>query len=217
MLQPELDALVPAPRLIPTRSNSGEGGSRCCVEAKLAELGLTLPEPMQIPAGMSAPLRRGSASAVTGFSYISALSRPTRTARWAEPLGKVPTDDARSRATNRRSSSRSRTLGSLKRALGDLDRVTAWLRVYAMVNSAPGFNQNASGHQWLLRPDPLALRSGSWHARALIDRHDAAAERTRELRSRGRNRRRALSRAYLDTLAKLGMIWLARVWSGVWS
>ena len=32
-------------------------------------------------------------------------------------------------------------LGSLQRALGDLDRVTAWLRVFGMVNSAPGFTR----------------------------------------------------------------------------
>ena len=32
-------------------------------------------------------------------------------------------------------------LASLKRALGDLDRITAWLRVFAMVNVAPEFNQ----------------------------------------------------------------------------
>ena len=32
-------------------------------------------------------------------------------------------------------------LGSLERALGDLDRVVRWQRVFAMVNSAPGFNQ----------------------------------------------------------------------------
>ena len=31
-------------------------------------------------------------------------------------------------------------LGSLKRALGDLNRVTAWLRVFGMVNTAPNFN-----------------------------------------------------------------------------
>ena len=30
-------------------------------------------------------------------------------------------------------------LGTLKRELGDLDRVSAWLRVFGMVNSAPGF------------------------------------------------------------------------------
>lgn len=32
-------------------------------------------------------------------------------------------------------------LASLKRALGELDRVTAWLRVFGMVNVAPGFNK----------------------------------------------------------------------------
>jgi len=32
-------------------------------------------------------------------------------------------------------------LASLKRELGDLDRVSAWLRVFGMVNSAPGFKQ----------------------------------------------------------------------------
>ena len=31
-------------------------------------------------------------------------------------------------------------LSSLKRAIGDLDRVTAWLRVFGMVNTAPDFN-----------------------------------------------------------------------------
>ncbi|HEX5871362.1 MAG TPA: RidA family protein [Longimicrobium sp.] len=34
-------------------------------------------------------------------------------------------------------------IGSLGRALGDLDRVTAWLRVFGMVNVAPGFTQVA--------------------------------------------------------------------------
>jgi enamine deaminase RidA (YjgF/YER057c/UK114 family) len=32
-------------------------------------------------------------------------------------------------------------LGSLERELGDLDRIVAWTRVFGMVNSAPGFNQ----------------------------------------------------------------------------
>ena len=30
-------------------------------------------------------------------------------------------------------------LGSLSRELGDLDRIAAWVRVFGMVNSAPGF------------------------------------------------------------------------------
>jgi hypothetical protein len=32
-------------------------------------------------------------------------------------------------------------LGSLKRELGDLRPISAWLRVFGMVNSAPGLNQ----------------------------------------------------------------------------
>jgi enamine deaminase RidA (YjgF/YER057c/UK114 family) len=32
-------------------------------------------------------------------------------------------------------------LGSLKRALGDLDRISHWVRIFGMVNSAPGFVQ----------------------------------------------------------------------------
>ena len=35
-------------------------------------------------------------------------------------------------------------LGSLKRELGTLDRITAWLRVFGMVNVAPGFVQTPS-------------------------------------------------------------------------
>jgi enamine deaminase RidA (YjgF/YER057c/UK114 family) len=32
-------------------------------------------------------------------------------------------------------------LGSLHRTFGSLERVTGWLRVFGMVNSAPGFDQ----------------------------------------------------------------------------
>ncbi|HPP84231.1 MAG TPA: RidA family protein, partial [Rubrivivax sp.] len=32
-------------------------------------------------------------------------------------------------------------LGSLKRELGSLERIAAWVRVFGMVNSAPGFDR----------------------------------------------------------------------------
>lgn len=32
-------------------------------------------------------------------------------------------------------------LASLQKELGDLDRITAWLRVFAMINVSPGFDQ----------------------------------------------------------------------------
>src|SRR6266849_259093 len=88
------------------------------IEAKLEELGLVLPEPLKAPPGMRlpfAPVRiRGNRA------YIAGHGPPT-------PDGSFDT-----------------LLGSLKRALGDLDRVTAWLKVLGMVNSAPGFTQQPS-------------------------------------------------------------------------
>ena len=35
-------------------------------------------------------------------------------------------------------------LASLQRALGDLDRVRAWIRIFGMVTSVPGFNSQPS-------------------------------------------------------------------------
>ena len=32
-------------------------------------------------------------------------------------------------------------LGSLQRELGNLDRIACWVRIFGMVNSAPGFNK----------------------------------------------------------------------------
>jgi hypothetical protein len=60
---------------------------------------------------------------------------------FAQPLGKLGrelTVDQGYRAARLTALS---ILGSLKRALGDLDRIGAWSRVFGMVNSAPGFNQ----------------------------------------------------------------------------
>ena len=59
----------------------------------------------------------------------------------AKPLGKVGAE-----VTLEQGHAAARLVGlailaSLKRELGDLDRVTAWLKVLGMVNSAPGFNQ----------------------------------------------------------------------------
>lgn len=62
--------------------------------------------------------------------------------RWAaQPLGKVGADVSAEEGYQSARLVALAHLASLKRALGDLDRVTAWLRVYAMVNVAPGFNQ----------------------------------------------------------------------------
>ena len=107
------------------------------VEAKLQELGLALPE------AMKAPMRLPFASVrVRGTrAYISGHGPTNPDGSIAEPLGKVGTDLTLEQGYQAARVTALSILGSLKRELGDLDRVTAWLRVFGMVNVAPGFNQ----------------------------------------------------------------------------
>jgi len=108
------------------------------IEAKLEALGLVLPEPLNIP-GMRlpfAPVRiRGNRA------YISGHGPQNPDGTITGPLGKVGEAVSQEQAYQAARLTALAILGSLKRALGDLDRVTAWLRVFGMVNSAPGFTQ----------------------------------------------------------------------------
>lgn len=107
------------------------------IEARLRELGLTLPAPVKAPPGVRLPFAfvriRGQRAYVAGH----APQNPDGSI--AEPLGKVGTDVSPEDAHRAARLTALSMLGSLHRALGDLDRVTAWLRVFGMVNTAPGF------------------------------------------------------------------------------
>src|ERR671920_474078 len=109
------------------------------IEAKLEELGLLLPEPMQTPPDLRLPFAwvrvRGNRAYVSGHIALN----PDGSV--AQPLGKVGSEVAAEEGYQSARRVALAHLASLKRALGDLDRVTAWLRVFAMVNVAPGFDQ----------------------------------------------------------------------------
>jgi enamine deaminase RidA (YjgF/YER057c/UK114 family) len=109
------------------------------IESKLQELGLVLPEPLKSPPGMQLPFSwvrvRGNRA------YISGHGPQNPDGSFAQPLGKVGADVSPEEAYQAARLAGLAILGSLKRTLGDLDRVTAWLRVFGMVNSAPGFNR----------------------------------------------------------------------------
>ena len=109
------------------------------IEAKLEDLGLVLPEPMQVPAGLRMPFSwvrvRGNRAYVSGHIALN----PDGSI--AQPLGKVGAEVTAEEGYQSARRVALAHLASLKRALGDLDRVTAWLRVFAMVNVAPGFDQ----------------------------------------------------------------------------
>src|SRR5690349_12962781 len=109
------------------------------IEAKLQELGLVLPEEMRAPGAPRlsfVPVRlRGNRAYVSGATALA----PDGSV--AGPLGKVGAEVTLEQAVQAARLTALAHLGSLKRALGDLDRVTAWLRVFGMVNVAPGFTQ----------------------------------------------------------------------------
>lgn len=109
------------------------------IEAKLRSLGLTLPEPFKVPPGMNLPFAwvrvRGNRAYVSGHVPLSPDGS------LAEPLGCVGAEVSAEEGYRAARLVALAHLASLKRALGDLDRITAWLRVFAMVNAAPGFTQ----------------------------------------------------------------------------
>lgn len=112
------------------------------IEQKLAELGLALPQPMQAPPGMRlpfAPVRvRGKRAFVSGAAPLAPDGS------LAQPLGKVGAELTPEQGYAAARLTGLAILAALKRELGDLDRVTAWLRVFGMVNVAPGFVQTPS-------------------------------------------------------------------------
>lgn len=112
------------------------------IEARLAELGLVLPEPLKLPGGMKLPFPWVRVHG--NRAYVSGHGPQNPDGSLAGPLGKVGAAVTPEQAYESARLVGLSVLGSLKRELGDLDRVTAWLRVFGMVNSAPGFNQQPS-------------------------------------------------------------------------
>lgn len=107
------------------------------IEQKLKELGLTLPPPLILPPGLELPFPWVR---IHGHrAYVSGHGPQNPDGSLAGPLGKVGSEVSPEEAKISARRVGLAILGSLKRALGDLDRVSAWLRVFGMVNSAPDF------------------------------------------------------------------------------
>jgi enamine deaminase RidA (YjgF/YER057c/UK114 family) len=105
------------------------------IEARLGDLGLVLPAPMNPPGNFELVKLHG------GIAYIAGHPPIDGSAVLVE--GVVGRDLSLEEAYDAARLTGLAILASLKRVLGDLDRVTEWLRAVGYVQTAPDFNENA--------------------------------------------------------------------------
>jgi enamine deaminase RidA (YjgF/YER057c/UK114 family) len=108
------------------------------IEARLEEMGIELPGPPSDPRTVT--LRFSRVRVRGNRAYIAGHGPQTPDGSPA-PRGKVGSDLTLEQGYEAARLTGLSILASLQRELGDLDRVTAWLRVFGMVNVAPGFNR----------------------------------------------------------------------------
>lgn len=109
------------------------------IELRLAAMDLILPAPLKVREGLRLPY--ASVRVRGNRAYVSGHVACNPDGSLAKPLGKVGADVTPEQGYASARQVALAHLASLKRAIGDLDRVSAWLRVFAMVNVAPGFNE----------------------------------------------------------------------------
>lgn len=109
------------------------------VEERIRELGIVLPTPWELPKGIRIPAVlvrvHGSRALVSGHVPLDASGHVTG------PFGKVGREVSVSQAQEAARLATLAILASLKKSLGGFERISGWLRLYGMVNSAPDFNQ----------------------------------------------------------------------------
>ena len=109
------------------------------IEARLAGLGLVLPPAFAPPAGVILPFV--NVRLIGNRGIIAGHGPQSPDGPLAQPLGKVGRELTLEQGYAAAKLTALSMLGYLKRALGDLDRITQWVRIFGMVNSAPGFVQ----------------------------------------------------------------------------
>ena len=111
------------------------------IEARLAELGLTLPPLLTMP-GVKLPFE--SVRVLGDRAVVSGHGAQGPDGRLVGPFGKVGAEVTEEQGYAAARSVALSMIASLQRTLGDLDRITAWVKLLGMVNSAPDFDRQPS-------------------------------------------------------------------------
>jgi enamine deaminase RidA (YjgF/YER057c/UK114 family) len=109
------------------------------IEDRLRALGLVLPQPLQLPPGITLPFPW--VRVVGNRALISGHGPTNADGSLARPLGKVGADVSEAEGYEAARLTALGVLASLQRELGSLERISGWTRVFGMVNSAAGFNR----------------------------------------------------------------------------
>jgi enamine deaminase RidA (YjgF/YER057c/UK114 family) len=111
-------------------------------DKKIEEMNLVLPEPVKVPPNVKLPFSwvrvRGDRAFVSGHIALN----PDGSIY--DITGKVGAEVTVEQGYQAARLTGLSILSSLMRELGSLDRVTAWLKVFGMVNTSPGFTQTPS-------------------------------------------------------------------------
>ena len=108
-------------------------------EHRLAALNLTLPAPIKLPPGMTLPFT--FINIRDDRAFISGHPKQAHDGSLAGPYGQVGSDLTTQEGQNAARDIGLSMLANLKAEIGELSRIKGWLRVFGMVNSAPGYDQ----------------------------------------------------------------------------
>ncbi len=112
------------------------------IESRLRELRLVVPPAPRPPPGVQLPFQ--FVRIVGRRALISGHGPQSPDGAFSGPFGKLGREVSLEQGYAAARLTALSILGSLQRTLGDLDRIAAWSRVFGMVNSAPGFEQQPS-------------------------------------------------------------------------
>jgi enamine deaminase RidA (YjgF/YER057c/UK114 family) len=108
-------------------------------ESRLQELGLKLPQPVQLPEGLHIPFAfvniRGDRA------HFSGHPKSAPDGSIAGPFGVVGADLTTDQGYAEAREIGLSVLANLKAELGELSRIVGWVRIFGMVTSAPNFSE----------------------------------------------------------------------------
>jgi len=109
------------------------------IEERMKELGIPLHEPTKMPEWFRRVFPFVRVSGNRAWVSGQGATNPDGTI-YPKQIGKVGSDLTKEQAYEVARLTGLAIIAGLKEELGDLDRVKCWVRVFGMVNVAPGFN-----------------------------------------------------------------------------